>query len=124
MSTSRKLLLGVLSFLPMLLIVLYFVTFFSFFITILRHAQEEDQLPQLILERIGWVIGVAMLMGFISLGLKIYFIIHAVNNTAIDSTERLVWILVFIFAGMIGYPVYWYMRIWKEYGVPGSEVSG
>ena len=122
MSKSRKLLLGILSFLPMILIVLYFISFFSFFITILRHAQEEDQLQQLVLERIGWVIGVALLMGFISLGLKIYFIIHAINNATIDSTERLVWILVFIFAGMIGYPVYWYMRIWKEYGSLRSEV--
>ncbi|MES1226900.1 MAG: hypothetical protein ABUT20_66110 [Bacteroidota bacterium] len=114
MSKSRKLLLGILSLLPMILIVVYFITFFSFMLTIFRHANQEDVLPQMMLEHIGWIIGVALLMGFVSLGLKIYFIIHAVNNRLTDSTERIIWILIFIFAGMIGYPVYWYMRIWKE----------
>jgi hypothetical protein len=49
----------------------------------------------------------------LSAGLLIYFIIHVINNKTIDSTERIIRILVFIFAGMVGFPVYWYMRIWK-----------
>ena len=65
------------------------------------------------LENIGSIIAVALLMVITNLGALIYFIIHAVNNPATDSTERIVWILVFIFAGVIGFPVYWYMRIWK-----------
>jgi len=44
----------------------------------------------------------------------VFFIIHMINNKKLDSTERLVWILVFLFAGVIGYPVYWYLRIWTE----------
>jgi len=43
----------------------------------------------------------------------IFYIIHAINNKAIDSNERIIWILIFIFAGMIGFPVYWFMRIWQ-----------
>jgi hypothetical protein len=34
-----------------------------------------------------------------------------------DGTERVIWILVFLFAGLVGYPIYWYMRVWKE-GTP------
>ena len=56
--------------------------------------------------------------------LKIYYIIQVVNNQALDSTERIIWILVFIFAGMIGYPVYWYMRIWKVYPPSGTTYAG
>lgn len=113
MSKSRKILLGIISFLPIILLVVYLVIFFSFFITMFRHTRQEDVLPGMMMEHIAWIVGVALLMGFISLGLKVYFIIHAVNNMDIDSTERIIWILVFIFAGMIGFPVYWYMRIWR-----------
>lgn len=49
-----------------------------------------------------------------SFGLLIYYIIHVVNNKMIDSNERLIGILVFIFANMIGFPIYWYMRIWRK----------
>jgi hypothetical protein len=118
MSKSRKLLLGILSFMPFILLIVYFAIFFRFFITIFQHAQQEDVLPAMILENIGGIIFVAILMGCISLALKIYFIIHAINNKQTDSTERVVWILIFIFAGMIGFPVYWYMRIWKETPAP------
>jgi len=113
MSTSRKLLLGILSFLPIILFVVYLIIFFGFFITIFRHVHEEDVLPAMVMERVAGLMVAIMLLAFCSLGLLIYFIIHSINNKAIDSTERIVWVLVFIFAGMIGFPVYWYMRIWK-----------
>ena len=82
---------------------------------------HEDALPEIILERIGMIIGFAVLLGMVSLGVKIYFIILAVNNMAIDGTERLVWILIFVFAGLIGYPIYWYMRIWNNSVTEGSR---
>lgn len=113
MSISRKLLLGLFSLLPMLFLVIYFIVFFSFFITIIRNSHNPDLLPEMMLEHIGSIIAFMLLMVITKLGTLIYFIIHAVNNPAIDGTERIVWILVFIFAGMIGFPVYWYMRIWK-----------
>jgi hypothetical protein len=53
-------------------------------------------------------------MGLLSLGLLIFFIIHLVRSKAMDSTERIIWVLVFLFAGIIGYPIYWYMRVWKD----------
>jgi Phospholipase_D-nuclease N-terminal len=114
MSKSGKLLVGILSLLPLILIAAYLITFFSFFLTIIRYAHHEEMLQQLIFARIGWIIGIALLMGITSLGLLIYFIIHVVSNKVIDSTERIVWVLIFIFAGLVGFPIYWYMRIWKE----------
>ena len=50
----------------------------------------------------------------LSIGLLIFFIMHLLRHKALDSTERIIWILVFLFAGIIGYPIYWYMRIWKD----------
>lgn len=108
--------LGILSMLPLLLLLGYMVAFFSFFITIFKHAQQEDILPEMVLAHIGWIAGIGILLGLSMLGLLIYFIIHVINNKWVDGTERIVWVLVFIFAGMIGFPVYWYMRIWNEDG--------
>jgi len=56
----------------------------------------------------------ALLMGITSLGCLIYYIIHCINNKYIEGNERIAWILVFVFAGIVGYPIYWYMRIWKD----------
>ena len=91
---------------------LYFIFFFRLFYTAIAHAQYEG-LPESMFRHIGILIAFVMLMGFLHLGLLIYFIINAINNKAVDSTERIVWILVFVFAGTIGFPLYWYMRIWK-----------
>jgi len=116
MSKSRRLLLGILSVLPMILLVVYIFTFFTFIIHILKHAQQEDIMPDMMLGNIAWMIIVVLLLAVSSLALLIYFIIHVINNKTVDSTERIIWVLIFIFAGMVGFPVYWYMRIWKEEG--------
>ena len=113
MSTTRRLLLGLLSFLPIVLFIVYLIVFFSFFISICGHVHEEDVLPALLAERIAGLVAAIILLAVCSLFLLVYFIVHSINNRAIDSTERIVWVLIFIFAGMIGFPVYWYMRIWK-----------
>ena len=91
----------------------YLIVFFSFFISIFRHVHEEDVLPAMLAERIAGMVAAIILLAVCSLFLLVYFIVHSINNKTIDSTERIVWVLIFIFAGMIGFPVYWYMRIWK-----------
>ena len=78
-----------------------------------RHVHEEEVVSAIVAERIAGMVAAIILLAMCSLGLLVYFIIHSINNKAIDSTERIIWVLIFIFAGMIGFPVYWYMRIWK-----------
>ena len=114
MTKSRKLLLGILSLLPLVFMVFYFIVFFSFFFTIMRQAQYDgDIMPPAFFRHIAMFVGLALLMGLTQVGLLIYFIIHDIGNKAVDSTERIIWILVFIFIGMIGFPLYWWMRIWN-----------
>jgi hypothetical protein len=113
MSRSGKIFLGVLTFLPFIMFAIYIAVFISFFFEIFRN-QSVQPYPGEIPFAIIPIIDFALLMALATLGLMIYYIIHVVNNKKIDSTERLIWILVFLFAGMIGFPIYWYMRIWKE----------
>jgi len=114
MSKSRRLLIGVLSMLPLLLVAVYTFMIFSIFISAVHHHGQVNALPEIMMNHMVAIVAVGLSLGLFSLALLIYFIVHVINNPAIDSTERLVWILVFIFAGIIGKPVYWYMRIWKQ----------
>ncbi|HYJ37009.1 MAG TPA: PLDc N-terminal domain-containing protein [Chitinophagaceae bacterium] len=111
MTRSSKIFLGFLTFLPFILFAIYIAVFTTFFFEVIRHQNVE---PEFVFAEVYPIIVSAVLLGLSSLGLLIYYIIHAVNNKKIDSSERLVWILVFLFAGMIGFPIYWYMRVWKE----------
>jgi uncharacterized membrane protein YjgN (DUF898 family) len=116
MSSSSKIFLGVLTLLPFVLIIIYFVAFLSSFMNIIQASHQGNQqapFPEDFFKHFIGLIVLVMVAGLLSLGLLIYYIIHAINNNAIDSNERLVWILIFVFAGMIGFPVYWFMRIWQ-----------
>ena len=111
MSRSGKFFLGIVTFLPFVLFAIYIAFFITLFFEMFRH-QPVDEVEGF--TQIYPVIVFALLMGLITFGLLIYYIIHVVNNKKIDSTERIIWVLVFLFAGMIGFPIYWYMRIWKD----------
>jgi glucan phosphoethanolaminetransferase (alkaline phosphatase superfamily) len=114
MSSSSKSLSAFLAFAPAVFFVLYLIAFFFFFFDMLRNAemlQNTEVSPFYFFKNMIWMVVMAILMALTALAALIYFIIHAVNNKAIDSNERLIWILVFVFAGMIGFPIYWYLRI-------------
>jgi len=117
MSASAKIGLGIITLLPIICIGLYIIFFIQTFFSIARfssaHDPSQNLSPDFFFTNFFGIIVFAMLSGLLSLGLMIYYIVHAINNKTIDSNERLIWILIFIFAGMIGFPVYWYMRIWK-----------
>jgi len=109
--------IGIFSFLPFLLFVFYLVSMISFFIYFFKDVAVNGQRPEdMIFSNIADMAGIIVtmvLLGLLSLGVMVYFIIHAINNQLITGEERLVWILVFIFVGMVSFPIYWYMRIWR-----------
>ena len=115
MAQENKTVSGILSFLPLVAFLVYMFSFLSFMFNVFPQLNDHGpNAEELILPNVFTMIIFAIILGIVSLGVLVYFIIHAVNNKTIDSTERLVWILIFIFTGMIGYPIYWYMRIYKN----------
>lgn len=115
MSRGSKIILGILSFLPFVLLVFYLGAVFSFvgeMIVATRAGEKPDAV--FVWTRMSTVILMAIVLGLVALGLKIYYIIHAINNKSINSSEKIVWILVFVFVGLIGYPIYYITRILKE----------
>jgi hypothetical protein len=113
MSKQGKILLGILSMLPLVLLGIYTLLFMNVFATSFSQTTQKDGPPVFVLQ--GWNELLVTLAIFIALtlGLLIYYINHAISNQKIDGPDRIVWVLIFLFAGIVGYPVYWYMKIWR-----------
>jgi NADH:ubiquinone oxidoreductase subunit 5 (subunit L)/multisubunit Na+/H+ antiporter MnhA subunit len=113
MSRSSKLFVGLISFVPIILLIIFFIFFFRFFDNIFVWSGYEPE-PREVFDAFRPMFMLAIIMSLISLGLLAFFIIHVIQNKKIESTEKIVWVLVFFFASIVGFPVYWYMRIWHD----------
>jgi hypothetical protein len=117
MNTAAKVILGIFTFLPVLLLILFFYNFFEI---ILHYAPDfnsghiERPTREEMLTMITPLFLYIILTSLISLGLLIYYIVHAVNNKNIDSSERVIWVLLFVFIGLIAFPIYFFARINKQ----------
>ncbi len=116
MTKTKKKWLGVFTFSPLVLYVLYFISFFGiFFGSILVNTDVNDNvMPIYFMSSFALVFLIGGLLAVVSLALMIYYIIHASQNPKLDSNDRMLWIIVMIFAHQIGYIIYWYLKIWKE----------
>lgn len=114
MSRNSKLIIGLLSFLPIILLIVLFIMFLFTIPSISQWNNGYDPTLQEIFTVFGPLFTVGLVMGLLSIGLLVFFIMHLVRNKIMDGTERVIWVLVFLFAGIIGYPIYWYMRVWKD----------
>jgi Ni,Fe-hydrogenase I cytochrome b subunit len=115
MSKNKKIVLGILTFLPIVLLVLYFIFFGFFFMEIFQSAQNNTEPNSQFM--IGNFIVLFLLITVLvisALGMMIYYIIDISNNKTLDSNNRLIWILLLVFGGFIANAIYWYLYIWKE----------
>lgn len=115
MTKGHKNILGIFTFLPVFLFVIYISVIF-FMIRDAMVFMDED-MPFPIVGDVLWLVIMALLMGLLSFGLMIYYIIHAINNPQIDNNEKILWVLLFVLTNIISYPIYWYMRIWKRHEI-------
>lgn len=113
MSKGSKLFLGLLSILPLILGAVIIIEVFVLFPEMIYWGDHEPD-PYTVFSTFAPVFVTGLIACVLSVGLLIFFIIHMLNNKKIESGERIIWIIVFLLAGAIGYPIYWYLRIWKE----------
>lgn len=128
MTRSKKIFLGVLSVMPILLTIGLLIYLFIGFIPQMISIDQQygnDVPPMAVLSHVFGFVLYAIILSLFHLGLLIYFIIHAINNKTVKPEERIIWILVFIFVSTIGFVVYWAIRIWpdekKEEPLPSSN---
>jgi len=114
LSRTQKIVAGFFTLVPFLLVPYIVYEVFHFVFTTINLSQQGEPDPADIFAGIISFIGPVILCGITSLGLLVFYIMHSISNKSIDTTERVVWILVFIFVGVIAFPVYWIMRIWND----------
>jgi 4-amino-4-deoxy-L-arabinose transferase-like glycosyltransferase len=119
MSRNKKIILGILTFLPYLSV---FGFFFLFIFGILGIAaidesalrNDESGNPSIIfLSGLGILLFLFFTMSLLSIVMLIYYIIHAITDKESNDTQKLLWILALFFSGGIGTMIYWFMRIWR-----------
>lgn len=112
MNNSNKLLLGILTFLPIILISIYFYRFFSMLLYHLPELQNNShEVPINFIRSVFGAFIFLILAVIIKLGLMIYYIIHASDNINNDNTKKIIWILILVFIGTIGNIIYYFMEI-------------
>ena len=116
MSRSKKVIIGILAFLPLVSVAVFLIYFFAtLFPEIIRIEHEHgDVQPEFFFGKMMGFIASLIILVFVQLALMIYFIIHAINNYRVKNEERIIWVLLFIFVSTIAYPIYWGIRIWPE----------
>lgn len=112
MSQSGKIILGIFTFLPFLFFIMFIVKIFSLVMYAVNNGGNVDE-KEMLFNQIAPMVIYIILFSFLSLVLLIYYIIHLVNYKAAESTEKIVWVLLFIFFGIVVFPVYWYLRVWR-----------
>lgn len=114
LTNSQKILLGIVTLLPFVLAPYIIYEIVQFIVgTIQLHEQGEED-PVIILNAVLSFLIPILFLSFVSLFLLIIYIVHAVRDTSMNNTERVMWILIFLFFGIITFPIYWFMRIWNN----------
>ncbi len=108
---TQKIVLGIFTFLPFVFFPFIFMEIFQFVINIIATTQNGEPEAADILVSIASFIVPIMLLSLLSLALLIFYIVHAISNKKLAPTEQLMWILLFIFFGIVAFPIYWLMRI-------------
>lgn len=112
MTRTQKIWLGILTFLPIVLLIVYFILFFTFFVgRIAEMKHTGDEFPIEIFTNLFIVFIPLILSIIISLIVMIYFIVHANNNPKNDSGKKIMWTLILIFVSTIGSIVYYFVEI-------------
>lgn len=109
LSKFQKFLVGLFTFIPFVLVP-YLVLRIFVYVMGAAGGEGADGVSDIFTGIFSFLLPI-MLAGFLSLTLLIFYIIHAALNKDIDNTERFVWIVLFLFVGVIIYPFYLFLRI-------------
>ena len=113
MTTSKKIWLGILTFLPFLLAVVYVFLFLTLFLGKIDQFEHShgDEFPLELIQHLFVIFIPIILAAIISLAIMIYYIVHANNNPKNDSGKKIMWTLILIFITSIGCVVYYFVEI-------------
>ena len=113
MSRSGKFWLGIFTFLPFVLFIVYLILFFTLFLESIHHLDKNhhDEFPIKFIRDLFIVFIPIIIAGIISLIVTIYYIVHANNNVRNDTAKKIMWTVILVFVNGIGSIVYYFEEI-------------
>ena len=118
LSKAQKIILGIFTVLPFIFFPIIVWQVFHFVIEMIAMNKQGDPDAGDILVGIVSFIVPIITVSLLSIALLIFYIIHAVSNKKLESIEQLMWVLLFVFFGIIAFPIYWLLRIWNSSNNP------
>ena len=112
MKSSTKIWLAIFTFLPLALLILCFGFIFIIFVDNIAELQHNhDKFPLEFLHSLFWFVFLLIIMAMVSLGIKIFYIVHLNNNENNATNKKVMWTLILIFIGLIGSIIYYFIEI-------------
>lgn len=124
MKKSTKIWLGILTFIPIIFVIIYFVGFITVMVTQIPDLEKNTgEFPAVFLSSFFGILIFLFLAVMIRLGVMIYYIIHASGNPKNDSTKKIMWILLLVFVGSIGNILYYFLEIYPLDNIETSAIE-
>lgn len=108
-----KLSAGLLTMLPLVLLVLFVIAMFGGLYNTEPLGGETSD-PNLIFLNLGYAMILLVLFALTSLAMTVYYLVHIINNPRLESGQRLFWALFILLMGPLGCLLYWIFQIWRE----------
>lgn len=112
-SKTGKIVIGVLTVLQLFIGLIYAIWIFSIIVP-LALAGNEDLLADSIIMSMAGIFFWAIFLILLSLGMFVFYIVHAGTNKSLSGTMKVVWILLLFFIGSIAEVVYFFMEVVPE----------
>ena len=112
MKQSTKFLLGILTFLPLILILTYISFIFTNFIpTAIRLEHSNQDFPLELFQSLSIMIFTIVIALIFKLGIMVYYIVHASNNPKNETNTKIMWIVFLVLVGTMSSIVYYFLEI-------------
>lgn len=121
MNKPAKIVLGIFTFLPFLIILS--TVSFGIYQIVEIYTSEEPFMPLLYLSYLGYVIPFLFFYSLFYIGLGIFYIVNIIQSNYFDTEKKILWTVVIIALNGFSMPAYWYFHIWKDYKRQHSELN-
>ncbi len=116
LSNAGKWIVGILTGLQLfgaLAMVIWIVSYYlPVFMTVVQSGEPETIIGSLT----GFIVA-AVILGLVSTGLLIFYIVHVAMNKSLTTPMKVLWILLFLIFGVIPEVVYFFMEITPEHSL-------
>jgi len=117
-SKTGKIAIGILTISQLFIGLLAVIWFFSTLMPVLVTG-DEAAIEQIVLLSLGKFVVLAIILGLLSCGMLIFYLVHAGTNKKISTAMKIIWVLLLLFFGTLVEVVYFFMEI-----VPDNSMTG